>query len=299
MVPQALFETLTSTLGAPVHTVERLGGGAISDVARVGIGRERYVVKWFAEAPKTPAGWPQPFAAEAYALEQIAATNTVRVPHVVAQAGAQDSCPPYIVLEWIKEHTQANPRAAGEMLGQQLAALHRITAPAYGWEQHNYIGLAPQLNTWTTSWTQFWAEQRLGAQMNLLQQAGRLSPTRAQRLEALIQRLPAWIDNRVVQPSLLHGDLWGGNWLIDINNEPVLIDPAAYYGDREAELAMCHLFGGFPSRFFHAYDDAWPPAPGRDERIPLYQLYHLLNHLLGFGESYGAQVDAVLRRYGT
>ncbi len=297
MLPQALTETLASTLSAPVHAVQCLGGGAISNVARISVGRERYVVKWFTQAPSTPPGWPSPFAAEAYALAKIEVTNTVRVPHVVVQAEAQDHCPPFILLQWIEQHAQADQRAAGETLGQQLAALHRVGAHAFGWEHGNYIGLAPQPNTWTTSWTQFWAEQRLGAQMNLLQQAGRLSPQRAQRLEELIQWLPTWIDDQVVQPSLLHGDLWGGNWLISTNNTPVLIDPAAYYGDREAELAMCHLFGGFPPRFFRAYDEAWPPAPGRDECIPLYQLYHLLNHLLGFGESYSAHVDAVLRRY--
>lgn len=297
MLPQALAETLTTTLGAPIHAMHRLGGGAISDVARISAGHERYVVKWFTEVPSTPAVWPSPFAAEAYALEQIRASQAVRVPHVVAQADAHDDCPPFILLEWIAQHARTDQRAAGETLGQQLAALHRVTTYAYGWEQHNYIGLAPQPNAWTASWTTFWAEQRLGAQLELLGQAGRLSSPRAQRLERLITRLGEWIDDQAMQPSLLHGDLWGGNWLIEANNTPVLIDPAAYYGDREAELAMCHLFGGFPPHFFHAYDEAWPPAPGRDERIPLYQLYHLLNHLLGFGESYGAQVDAVLRWY--
>jgi len=297
MLPQTLAETLAITLGGPIHNVQRIGGGYVSTVARVSAGREHYVVKWFAAAPSTPAAWPSPFAAEAYALEQVKVTEAVRVPHVVAQADAHNECPPFILLEWIEEQAHADRRAAGETLGQQLAALHRVTAPTYGWAQHNYIGLAPQPNSWTTSWTAFWAEQRLGAQMDLLAQAGRLSRQRAQRLERLITRLPEWIDDEAVQPSLLHGDLWGGNWLIAANNTPVLIDPAAYYGHREAELAMCHLFGGFPPHFYHAYDEAWSPTPGRDERILLYQLYHLLNHLLGFGESYGAQVDAVLWRY--
>ncbi len=297
MLPQALTNALTTTLGQPIHDAQRIGGGYVSAVARVSAGRERYVVKWLAEAPIIPRGWPSPFAAEAYALEQLSAPNAVRVPHVIAQADAHDDSPPFILLEWIDETAHADRRAAGETLGQQLAALHRVTAPAYGWAQSNYIGLAPQLNTWTGSWTRFWAEQRLGAQMDLLQRAGRLVAQRAQRLERMIVRLPEWIDDGAVQPSLLHGDLWGGNWLITADNTPVLIDPAAYYGDREAELAMCHLFGGFPSHFFHAYDEAWPPALGRDERIPLYQLYHLLNHLLGFGESYGIQVDRVLRHY--
>ena len=101
----------------------------------------------------------------------------------------------------------------------------------------------------------------------------------------------------MVQPSLLHGDLWGGNWLVGASGEPVLIDPAVYFGDREAELAMCHLFGGFPGSFFAAYDALWPPAPGRAERVRLYQLYHLLNHLNLFGEGYGGQVDAILRDF--
>ena len=297
MLPQALAETLTGMLGEPTHDAQGIGGGYVSAVARISAGRERYVVKWLTEAPSLPSGWPSPFAAEAYALQQIEAANAVRVPHVITQANAQNNCPTFILLEWIEEHAQADRKAAGETLGQQLAALHRGTANAFGWEQHNYIGLAPQPNAWNTSWTQFWVDQRLGAQMDLLQKAGRLSPQRAQWLDRLIARLPEWIDDHAVQPSLLHGDLWGGNWLIDSNNMPVLIDPAAYYGDREAELAMCHLFGGFPPQFFHAYDEAWPPASGRDERIPLYQLYHLLNHLLGFGESYGAQVDRVLRHY--
>lgn len=297
MLPQALAETLATTLGQPITDARQIGGGYVSAVARVRAGRDQYVVKWFAQAPTTPPGWVSPFAAEAYALEHIRATSTVHVPQVAAQGDAQNGCPPFILLEWIEEDSTARRGTAGETLGQQLAALHRVTTSAYGWDHHNYIGLAPQRNTWTTSWTVFWAEQRLGVQMDLLQQAGRLPPQRARRLEQLIARLPEWIDDQAMAPSLLHGDLWGGNWLITSKDTPVLIDPAAYYGDREAELAMCHLFGGFPRQFFRAYDAAWPPTPGRDERIPLYQLYHLLNHLLGFGESYGAQVDAVLRHY--
>ncbi len=133
--------------------------------------------------------------------------------------------------------------------------------------------------------------------MELAAQNGYLPAARQQRLEQLINRLGNWIDDHAIQPSLLHGDLWGGNWLIDLHSKPVLIDPAVYFGDREAELAMCHLFEGFPDDFFRAYDEAWPPVPGREERLPLYQLYHLLNHLNLFGESYAGQVDHILQRY--
>ncbi|HSH81210.1 MAG TPA: fructosamine kinase family protein, partial [Herpetosiphonaceae bacterium] len=140
-------------------------------------------------------------------------------------------------------------------------------------------------------------ERRLRPQMDLARAGGRLPATRERLLDRLLERLDRWIDHRPEPPSLIHGDLWGGNWLTNTNGRPALIDPAVYYGHREAELAMCRLFGGFPDTFFAAYDEAWPPLPGRDERLPLLQLYHLLNHLNLFGEGYGGQVDGVLRRY--
>ena len=116
-------------------------------------------------------------------------------------------------------------------------------------------------------------------------------------MQQLVDHLDTWLEPRPEPPALIHGDLWSGNWLIDRAGAPVLIDPAVSYSHREAELAMCRLFGGFPDAFFAAYDAAWPPAPGRDDRLPLYQLYHLLNHLNLFSEGYGGQVDRVVHRY--
>jgi fructosamine-3-kinase len=175
--------------------------------------------------------------------------------------------------------------------------MHRATAGAYGLDHDNYIGATPQPNGWMPSWRDFFRERRLRFQAELARRNGLLPAERASRVERLLDRLDRWIDDALVRPSLLHGDLWGGNFIVGPGGGPALIDPAAYYGDREADLAFTRLFGGFPDNFYRAYAAAWPLPAGWQDRRDLYNLYHLLNHLNLFGESYGAQVDAVLRRY--
>jgi len=161
----------------------------------------------------------------------------------------------------------------------------------------NYIGANPQPNEPGPSWVEFFRDRRLGFQRQLARRNGYLDPARERLLERLMSRLTEWIDEAACAPSLLHGDLWGGNFIAGAAGEPVLIDPAVYYGDREAEIAFTGLFGGFGPRFYAAYDEAWPLAPGYAERRDLYNLYHLLNHLNLFGEGHGGSVDAILRRY--
>jgi fructosamine-3-kinase len=236
------------------------------------------------------------FAAEAQGLALLASTGALRVPQVFGHGSASGDRPAYIVMDWI-QRDGGHRGGAGQALGRSLAAQHRTTAAAYGLDHGNYCGATPQANDWSDSWIEFYGQRRLAFQMDLAGQRGRMPRQRRQRLERLIGQLDRWIDEDSCHPSLLHGDLWGGNWLVDSAGQPVLIDPAVYYGDREAELAMCHLFGGFPPQFYAAYDEAWSPAAGRDERIPLYQLYHVLNHLNLFGEGYGGHVDRILRRY--
>jgi len=295
-LPPALASALAATLDAPPGDVRPVHGGDISRAARFTAAGLPYLVKWHERPSASPPGWPDMFTAEAQGLARLAEAGVIRVPIPRAYAAAQDDCPAYIVLEWI-EPGYGDRREAGARLSRALAALHRVTAEAYGLDHDNYCGATPQANGWMDSWIAFYAERRLGWQMDLAGHAGLMHRERRRRLERLIDRLERWIDEAAVRPALLHGDLWGGNWLVAANGEPALIDPAIYFGDREAELAMCHLFGGFPGDFFRAYDEAWPPAAGRDDRLPLYQLYHLLNHLNLFGEGYGGQVDVVLRRY--
>ncbi len=294
-LPAALSATLAEQLNADLTTVRPVSGGDISQAARVEAGGRVYLVKWHSRPPQPMPGWLEMFEAEAVGLALLASAQAVRVPAVVAHGAAQsDAVPAFIVMEWIDRGREQ--RSAGATLGRQLADLHRATAPAYGLDHGNYCGATPQDNRTLPTWIEFYGQRRLGFQMELAGRRGLLPMERRLRLERLIDRLDRWIDESACQPSLLHGDLWGGNWLVNAAGQPVLFDPAVYYGDREAELAMCRLFGGFPADFFAAYDTSWPPAPGRDERIPLYQLYHLLNHLNLFGESYGGQVDSILRR---
>ena len=297
MLPQPLLETLEQALGGMPRAVRSLGVRDWSHTARIESNGQPLVVKWQPHVLDVPHGWPSVVAAEALGLRAITQTRTVRVPEVIAQGEQQGDRPAFVVIAWIEEAPTADQHKTGRVLGEQLASMHRATADAFGFEQHTWCGSTPQPNSWTTSWVEFYGQQRLGFLLELAARNGYLPEARRRRLQDLIERLDTWIDDQAVQPSLIHGDLWSGNWLIDMTGRPVVIDPAAYYGDRELELAMCRLFGGFPDTFFRAYDDAWPPAPGRDDRIPLYQLYHLLNHLNIFGESYGAQVDRVLQRY--
>jgi len=296
-LPSPLNAALAGLLGAEPAQVQRIGGGDISNAARFEAGGRAYLVKWHGNPPRPRPGWPDLFQAEARGLKLLRSAGALRIPVVYGVGSGEGEGPAYLLLEWLDSSRGANRQAVGEALGRGLAELHRATAPAYGLDHGNYCGATPQANDWLDSWVDFYGQRRLGFQMELAGRHGLMPRSRRRRLGRLIDRLERWIDEAACLPSLLHGDLWGGNWLVGPAGEPVLIDPAVYYGEREAELAMCRLFGGFPQAFYRAYDEVWPPAPGRDERIPLYQLYHLLNHLNLFGEGYGGQVDGVLRRY--
>ena len=166
-----------------------------------------------------------------------------------------------------------------------LAAAHREAGPRFGWSRDNYIGSTPQANGWCDDWAEFWRERRLRPQLELAARKGfnlgRIDP------------VPV-LQNHKPQPALLHGDLWSGNAGFTADG-PVVLDPAVYYGDREADLAMTELFGGFPREFYDAYNKAWPLESGYPRRKHLYNLYHLLNHLNLFGGGYLAQVKATLR----
>ena len=211
------------------------------------------------------------YAAEADGLEAL--RPHIRVPRVL-ERGIKDG-KAFILLE------QLDLRRGGDFaeLGRSLAALHRQSGPRFGWARDNYIGLAPQINSWRDSWAEFFVECRLRPQMQL---AG---------LEFDILAAARLLQKHEPVRSLLHGDLWNGN--VGFTKEgPVVFDPAVYYGDREADLAMTELFGGFPREFYDAYGAL---DEGYARRKHLYNLYHLLNHLNLFGEGYRGQVDACLR----
>jgi fructosamine-3-kinase len=228
------------------------------------------------------------FSAEAAGLEAIRGTSTLRAPRPIAWGTAGERS--WLALEFIS-FAPAGPRG-GALLGEQLAAMHRCSARAFGWERDNTIGATLQPNTWMADWAAFFRDQRIGHQLRLARKAG-LQGSVLERLQRLLEAIPLLLQGHKPQPSLLHGDLWGGNWGMASDGNPVVFDPAVYYGDREADLAMTELFGGFDSRFYQAYQHAWPLDPGYQSRKELYKLYHILNHFNLFGASYAGQAGAL------
>lgn len=230
------------------------------------------------------------FEAEAAGLEALAATNTLRVPRVLGCGRAQDTA--YLLLEWLE--LGGSSATGGRSLGEGLAALHRYTGKAFGFARDNFIGSTPQPNPWTDDWIEFFREQRLGFQLRLavdngfgfLQVDGR----------RLMDSLDGFFDAYQPEPSLLHGDLWAGNQGCTGAGEPVIFDPAVYYGDRETDIAMTGLFGGFSREFYQSYEAAWPLSTGWEARAELYQLYHVLNHANLFGGGYARDAHGRIRK---
>ncbi len=227
-----------------------------------------------------PASSYEMFSAEAEGLAELAAADAIRVPEVVAFGVAGDTA--YAAFEWL-DFGRPGPDTERK-LGERLAALHRTTRQRFGWHRDNTIGLTPQPNDRTDDWVTFLRDQRLGFQLRLAADNGYTGALQ-ERGGRLLDRLGVYFEGYAPRASLLHGDLWGGNWG-SCDGEPVVFDPAVYYGDRESDLAMTRLFGGFGRAFYDAYEAAWPLAPGHRERNALYQLYHVLNHLNLFGSGY-------------
>jgi fructosamine-3-kinase len=201
----------------------------------------------------------------------------------------------YLVLEWIDEVQPS--RAFAARFGHALAALHQHTAPTFGLDLDHLVDGLPQSEALANGWPVYYRDRRIVPQIERARRLGRLPSRREVALNELVERMDELLAGLDSVPSLLHGDLWGGNYFCAAGDEPVLYDPHTYYGEREAEIAFTELFGGFAPDFYHAYREACPLDAGYEYRRPLHQLYHLLVHLNLFGEGYGAHVDAVCRRY--
>lgn len=282
-----LRDALQQSLAAPITGIAAVAGGSINRSVRVETTEGLYFIKYKSAPPFDF------FEREVGGLKRIAETQTVKVPDVVG-IGRTQSRVGFLILEWLEPSRK--PGRDAETLGRQLAEMHKLSAKQYGLGTNNYIGSLPQTNGWSDAWADFYAERRLAPQIALAKQRRLLDGKRENRLEKLRASLRNFIDEGQIHPAPLHGDLWGGNWLACVDG-PVLIDPAFYYGDREVDLAMTRLFGGFPKEFYKAYAETYPLAGGYEARIDLYQLYYLLVHLNLFGESYGRQIDAILKRY--
>ncbi len=231
------------------------------------------------------------FVAEQAGLAELARANKVRVPNVVATGQSEEHA--WLLLEWFG-FTQGNDKSAMR-LGNALAEQHQVRADAFGFATDNYIGRTPQRNAWCDDWITFYRDYRLQPQLELAVENGLTSKLQV-GVEQIQQRLTDWFEDYMPASSLLHGDLWGGNWAMLKNGQPVIFDPAVYYGDREADIAMTRLFGGFPASFYTAYEAAWPLDSGAEHRQPLYDLYHVLNHFNLFGGGYLAQTDRIIKQ---
>jgi protein-ribulosamine 3-kinase len=229
--------------------------------------------------------------AEFTGLVALADANAVRVPRVLARGNVGPTA--FLALEWIE--SRPSGRAAEHRLGERLAAQHRVTADRFGFAGDNFIGPTPQPNGWLSDWAEFFRDRRLRHQLALAAQNG-FAELLEQPGARLLESVAALLEGHRPRASLLHGDLWSGNWLADEHEEPVIFDPAVYYGDREADLAMTRLFGGFGRAFYDAYLGVAPLPAGHAVRAELYNLYHLLNHANLFGGGYASQARASIDR---
>lgn len=261
-----------------------LGGGCINSAWRIEDGAQRCFVKL------NRAALASMFEAEAEGLREIDAAGGVRVPRPVCTGNHGGYA--FLVLEYLDLGARVDA-AAAERFGRGLAAMHGAVGARFGWHRDNTIGSTPQENAPADDWVGFWRERRLGFQLALAARNGHGGRLQA-RGERLLDAFPALFEGYRPEPSLLHGDLWGGNFGVTRDGVPVVFDPAVYYGDREADIAMTELFGGFDPRFHAAYREAWPLDPGYRVRRLLYNLYHILNHLNLFGGGYRAQAEAMI-----
>jgi fructosamine-3-kinase len=286
----SLTDRVAELVGSPVASSSPVSGGDINDAVRAELGDGRVV---FAKGQR-PGAEPAPglFAIEADGLRRLgAATGGVRVPAVVAVA--DDA----LVLEWIEPGRRG--RDFDRTLGTQLAALHRTTNPTFGLEHAGPIPpslLLAHDDTPSDSWPEFYATRRIEPLVRYTVDRGRLPEGAGDAFAGLVDRLPE-LCGPPEPPALLHGDLWSGNSLSDDGGDPVLVDPHAHFGHREIDLAMMRLFGGFDPRTFAAYDDVFPLAAGHLDRVPLYQLHPLLNHVALFGGGYASATMAAVAHY--
>ncbi|MFE4107851.1 fructosamine kinase family protein [Almyronema epifaneia] len=277
-----IAQHISQTTGQPFEIRDRrsVGGGSINQAYAITDGEQTFFLKL------NQATQLAMFEREALGLKEIAASHTLRVPRPVCWGLAESSA--YVVMEWLD--LGAGNAQAWQKMGQQLAAMHQVeSSQGFGWSQDNTIGSTPQLNPWTSDWLTFYREHRLRYQLQLASRRGHFP-----RSATLLAALPDLLAGHEPKPVLVHGDLWSGNAAVTTTGEPVVLDPAVYYGDREVDVAMTELFGGFPASFYQGYNDAYALDPGYARRKVLYNLYHILNHFNLFGGGYGAQANRMI-----
>ncbi|WLV25201.1 fructosamine kinase family protein [Aciduricibacillus chroicocephali] len=270
-----------------IQSFKSVSGGDINEAFYVRTGNHEYFVKLNRQVS------PDFFEFEKRGLEKIKATDSIAVPKVYGVKTDVQSGTPMLWLEWIE-----GKKAFGtdSQLGEQLAQMHMNKQSKYGFDEKSFIGRLEQKNHLSDSWLEYYRNCRLAGQLEIGRERQTITGDRERKLVKLLVCLDQWVPEKP-HASLLHGDLWGGNWMVGAEGRPHLIDPSVLYGDNEFELAFTNLFGGFSDKFYEAYQSVFPLSDTYHDLEPLYQLYYLLVHLNMFGETYGGSVDRILDRY--
>jgi len=286
MIPTKLSNHLAEALNLEIIKSQSVSGGSINRAAKITTNCGDMFLKWNTNAPDDF------FEKEADGLKRLATARTaLRIPDVISSGKPVNSRPGFLLMEFIEEGRSGNSFE----FGQNLAKLHQTGIDQFGLDTDNYIGSLPQSNRRHDEWIDFFVEERINPQIQMAVDSGKLSRGILQNWDRLSGKL-----NEIfppTKPSLLHGDLWGGNYLFDSSGSGVLIDPAVYYGHPEMDLAFTKMFGGFSSEFYKGYESELPLEPGFSERIPIYNLYPLLVHVNLFGGHYTSQFHSTLRKF--
>ena len=286
MIPTKLSNYLAEVLNLEIKKSQSVSGGSINRAAKISTNLGDLFLKWNTNAPDDF------FEKEADGLKRLATARTaLRIPDVISSGKPVNSRPGFLLMEFIEEGRSGNSFE----FGQNLAKLHQTDIDQFGLDTDNYIGSLPQSNRRHDNWITFFTEERINPQIQMAVDSGKLSRGILQNWDRLSGKL-----NEIfppTKPSLLHGDLWSGNYLFDSSGSGVLIDPAVYYGHPEMDLAFTKMFGGFSSEFYRGYESELPLEPGFSERIPIYNLYPLLVHVNLFGGHYTSQFNSTLRKF--
>ena len=286
MIPTELSNHLAVALNLEIKNSQSVSGGSINRAAKISTNRGDLFLKWNSDAPDDF------FEKEADGLKRLGTTGTsIRIPYVISSGKPENGRPGFLLMEFIEEGRSGDSFE----FGRNLAKLHQTTAGQFGLETNNYIGSLPQSNRRHKQWTDFFVQERINPQIQMAVDSGKLDNGILQNWKRLSSKLDEIFPS--ANPSLIHGDLWGGNYLFDSSGNAVLIDPAVYYGHPEMDLAFTKMFGGFSGDFYKGYELESPLEAGFSNRVPIYNLYPLLVHVNLFGGHYSSQFNTILRKF--
>ncbi|MCC5904890.1 MAG: fructosamine kinase family protein [Balneolaceae bacterium] len=286
MLPESIHTILSEKYSLSIHSSRSVSGGSINQAYKLSTNRGELFLKWKQHSPSDF------FEREAEGLKELKSANgSLRIPDVIAVEKSSTHHPGFLLLEFIEEGRGGD----SHQFGAELARLHQTKGDYFGLHYDNYIGSLPQRNGQYDNWISFFVEKRINIQIKMGVDSGKLSASVVQSWKRLASKL----DNIFppCKPSLLHGDLWGGNYLFDTSGLAVLIDPAVYYGHPEVDLAFTKMFGGFSRDFYNGYQSVSPIEGGFDERVPIFNLYPLLVHVNLFGGHYASKFQSLIKKY--